>query len=519
MPTKIPVIDLFAGPGGLGEGFSAFSRGADRHGFDVRLSIEMDSVAHRTLLLRKFFRSFDEPPDAYWEYVAGRLPQEELFSRYPTHFEAARGRAWQAELGRKNKGVVTRRIGQALRGASTWVLIGGPPCQAYSLVGRSRMQSRTNPGFESDHRHFLYREYLRIVARHRPPVFLMENVKGLLSATHGGQKIFHRILSDLHEPGRALKIDGRTTQLRYRLYPVGQTAQGSLIAGADFIPDPHSLVVRSEDFGIPQARHRVFVLGIREDLDVRAGLLQRSDTVHVEDVIDDLPRIRSTLSREQDSEEAWRDAIAEVRQQTWFRSPDSPELHGAAREATTALGSIACTRLDAGAPWQPWTARPRRLAPWYRRGCRGLSNHEARGHMRSDLHRYFFAACFARANGRSPTLEDFPPELMPDHRNVEQGRRGEMFGDRFRVQLAGHTSTTVTSHISKDGHYFIHYDPTQCRSLTVREAARLQTFPDSYHFEGPRTEQYHQVGNAVPPRLARQIAGIVYDVLEKAVKN
>jgi DNA (cytosine-5)-methyltransferase 1 len=143
-----------------------------------------------------------------------------------------------------------------------------------------------------------------------------------------------------------------------------------------------------------------------------------------------------------------------------------------------------------------------------------LTLHEARSHMASDLRRYLYAATFAQETGRSPKLADFPSNLLPDHQNVEEGRSGKMFSDRFRVQLANHVSTTVTSHISKDGHYFIHYDPVQCRSLTVREAARLQTFPDNYFFAGPRTEQYHQVGNAVPPKLAEQIAEIVAEVLD-----
>ena len=127
--------------------------------------------------------------------------------------------------------------------------------------------------------------------------------------------------------------------------------------------------------------------------------------------------------------------------------------------------------------------------------------------MDSDLGRYLYAAAFANEHGRSPkghgefTLK----ELAPDHANWETGK----FADRFRVQRYGYPSTTVTSHISKDGHYFIHPDPAQCRSLTVREAARLQTFPDNYFFQGNRTQQYHQVGNAVPPLLAVQIAEVV----------
>ena len=140
--------------------------------------------------------------------------------------------------------------------------------------------------------------------------------------------------------------------------------------------------------------------------------------------------------------------------------------------------------------------------------------HETRSHMVNDLKRYWFAATRAKETDISPRLSSFPPELQPNHKNAAAASRP--FEDRFRVQVSSGPATTIVSHISKDGHYYIHYDPSQCRSMTVREAARLQTFPDNYLFEGNRTQQYWQVGNAVPPFLARQIAEVVVDFIDSS---
>jgi DNA (cytosine-5)-methyltransferase 1 len=510
MAKTIPIIDLFAGPGGLGEGFSSHNSG---RAFTIRLSIEKDTHAHNTLELRAFYRQFaGKPHKDYYKYIAGELTREELFKRHPDQATAARNHAWKAELGspRHPPAQVDRRIRQALGDDSKdWVLIGGPPCQAYSLVGRSRMRGTTTnqiKEFEADRRHYLYRHYLRILAVHQPAVFVMENVKGLLSAKVKEQRIIESILRDLKNP----EIPNGTRNVapvRYNLY--------SLVTNVD--PgenlNPEDFVVRSEKYGIPQARHRIIFLGIRSDLPATPKTLVPADEVFtVKQAISDLPPLRSGLSKEGDGTAQWESAVSSSIHEKWLReSSVEQKVRKAIRKAVQNLR----TNLTRGKEFFPGSPLPRIYRNWFvDEDLAGFCNHTTRGHIRGDLHRYLFAAAYAEVNGNSPGLEQYPVQLLPDHKNVTDALIGSKFNDRFRVQIANRPSTTVTCHISKDGHYFIHYDPTQCRSLTVREAARLQTFPDNYFFEGPRTEQYKQVGNAVPPLLARRIAEIVARVLK-----
>lgn len=507
----IPVIDLFAGPGGLGEGFSALNRSGQSL-FRIGLSVEKDEFAHRTLRVRAFFRQFPtgKAPDAYYAYLAGRIGQEQLFNAFPKEAENATHEAWLAELGgsRFPATLVDDRIRSALRKRPVWVLIGGPPCQAYSLVGRAKIiGEKGRKAWEADERQLLYREYLRILAAHQPPVFVMENVKGLLSAKVQEQGVFERILSDLEKPVEAIYgLPGSGRSVRYRLVSLIKKLDDGLARC-----EPKDFVVRTEDHGLPQARHRIIILGIRSDITAEPRLLPRSAPVTVDEVIHGLPRLRSGLSKEPDSPMLWEQAVQATLHGAWFDRADLPqELR---LELLRYIDRISVS-LNRGAEWIPGNSTPRRLMEWFRDPkLGGVCNHETRSHIREDLHRYFFAAVYARHYGRSPLLGDFPEALLPRHNNVAEALKKTKFNDRFRVQLADRPSTTVVSHISKDGHYFIHPDPTQCRSLTVREAARLQTFPDNYFFEGPRTEQYHQVGNAVPPLLARQIADIVAEML------
>ena len=481
--SPLPVIDIFAGPGGLGEGFEALPPKGRRPGFKVALSIECDEWAHKTLELRTFFRQFDKGavPKAYYNYLLGEISREELFRLYPKQAQAAASIARKAKLGEEKSETVDKWIKAALGPAHStghWVLVGGPPCQAYSLVGRARRTRETRESFESDTRHYLYKEYLRILKQHKPATFVMENVKGILSATLGGERIFGKICEDLAAAG-------------YVLHSVtGEPAKDLALSW-----NPSSFVVRAECYGISQTRHRVFIVGVRMDIEISVPPTPETGvTGSVQRAIGDLPSLRSRISKKgQHSTESWtkaRDAgLALARQLANTHGSTESRASRKFKKVPTGRSSLKDPKL------------------------RVPVNHEARGHIAEDITRYAFVSAFAVAEGRSPTLDDFPKLLLPKHRNAVHGADVIPFADRFRAQLADRPSSTVTSHISKDGHYYIHPDPQQARSLTVREAARLQTFPDNYFFEGPRTEQYRQVGNAVPPDLAVKISAAIAECL------
>jgi len=520
MSEDIAAIDIFAGPGGLAEGFSNAR-------FDIRLSIEMDEHAHETLRFRIFCRKLlaqgdrDALLDFYSKLADNTQVQtNELSDQYPEIWKKADKEAFRATLGETSSKTVSGRIEAALGNAKDWILLGGPPCQAYSIVGRSRMQNaedyrlKRGHDFGDDYRHQLYKEYLRIVAVHAPSIFVMENVKGLLSSKHKGAPILEQIKKDLQAPRKATRSKPRRLvcqELEYELYPLWEPTSKDLPKNAN----NHDFIVEAEQQGVPQARHRLFIIGLRKDLRLRMQHLEKAkETLTTWDVLKGLPKLHSTLSKQK--EIGWLNFIWKFPNSEagyWTRK-NQPDVF---REIVHSLEKIFIHKDPGGlAVRKEGTHTLPKLYEWYRSEDMPVAlNHESRGHMPSDLHRYLYSSAFAAAHGYSPKLRNFPPSLLPAHKNVNKQTGEAIFDDRFRTQCKEKPSTTITSHIHKDGHYFIHPDPAQCRSLTVREAARLQTFPDDYFFCGPRTEQFKQVGNAVPPYLAYQIGETVKTILNQ----
>lgn len=561
----IPVIDIFAGPGGLGEGFSSIFDEDGERVFKTVLSIEMEEYAHQTLTLRCFYRQFNplEVPEEYYQVLRNELTISELYDLYPNEYNNAKSESRKAELGNENSvqnEELDEWIVNALQGEADWVLTGGPPCQAYSVVGRSRRQE-TVLDAEKDERVDLYKQYLRILAFHNPAVFVMENVKGLLSANSKDSPIFKKILHDLKDPVNTLP--NLTEQQRenlecpgYTIYALTRPPRSYDLVTGEPEYRAKDFLIKCEEYGIPQTRHRVILLGIRNGFEFgELGLLEKTPSRPLSSVLN-LPRVRSGLSKLKDNDENWRAVIKIIAEdpkvskfdqstklycknifnirekrrflRQWNKKADilkiykvfdelsEMDLNDVAKEMKTAIKEISKTALRRGAEFISEDSNSNNIQSdmesWFA-DCRigGYSNHESRGHMATDLFRYLFVSSFGSIKDYSPKLKDFPINLLPAHKNVKKSG-GNKFADRFRVQVYNKPSKTITSHISKDGHYFIHPDPAQCRSFTVREAARIQTFPDNYFFYGPRTSQYIQVGNAVPPLLAKKIAEIVSEI-------
>ena len=384
MIKKIPIIDLFAGPGGLGEGFMSVKDKSGESVFDIKLSIEKDKDAHKTLTWRSFFRQFvkvnKKVPEEYYDAIREPIlsKREQIIEETLDNYEegrVAREEARLVELGSKkwSSEQVDELIRSKLEGAQKWVLIGGPPCQAYSNVGRSRVGGID----KDDHRVYLYQEYLRIIKKHKPAIFVMENVQGLLSASVEGEKVFDWMKRDL--------TDGDNYTIHSLVRPVEKDS--------DYL-------IKSENYGVPQMRHRVILLGVRKDYSHQKEYLERKETVSLEAVVEGLPPVRSGLNRRftqhdkvnrgatgkpnrlysnvEDSDENWITLFKENAEKIkgWgeFKGFSKP-----IERAELQTGSEFIPNTDSTAP-------PKALKDWYLDNrLNGVANHQSRAHLTQDL--------------------------------------------------------------------------------------------------------------------------------------
>jgi len=447
---KFFAIDLFAGCGGLSEGFI-------KSGFDVLAHVEKDKWACETLKTRHLYWELkkERKERIYKSFLQNKISRDEIFKKYPKINNTISHRVIQATFGEDYTDNIISKIKNSIEfhGASKInVLIGGPPCQPYSVAGRSRDPQR----MENDERHYLYKYYLELLECFKPDFFVYENVPGLFTAKANGEITFHKMFKDFS-----------SLKQPYCIVPALDKIHNT----------PRSYFLNSSNFHVPQIRKRFILIGYKKSLEnLNPGITEifnklqlegeansKKKLVTVRDAIGDLPKIEPGKGNNK-----------------WFGPYESK--HNLTNYQK---------KMRSGSP--------------------GVLNHLARPHMESDLERYkFFIEHHLNGNGavRLNVLIKERPDLVPQHRHLDK------FMDRFRVQWWDRPSSTIMAHIHKDGHYYIHPDVTQCRSFTVREAARCQSFPDNFKFEGPRTEQFRQVGNAVPPLLAYSIGNAIMKELK-----
>ncbi|RJS58140.1 DNA (cytosine-5-)-methyltransferase [Bacillus subtilis] len=398
------VIDLFAGAGGLSEGFR-------QAGFNIIAHVEMDQNASLTLKTREAFYYLKERNklDLYKKYLKNELTRDELYSNIP---EAILDKVINAEISDLTINDIYNRIDSLLGNEKVNLVIGGPPCQAYSLVGRARDPKK----MKNDPRNYLYKEYIRFLKKYSPDYFLFENVLGLLSARKG--EIFEKIKLEMNRAG--YNIDYK--------------------------------VLNSKDFGVLQSRRRIILIGWKKNLNFNFPSFEVEESGStIRDLFYDLPEIQA----------------GEIK-----------------KPGNTYKNEVKSYVITNGIRSLDWDI---------------LSQHQARPQRELDLEIYKYCVEVWNSERRKVKYNQLPYHLIT-HKNTKT------FLDRFNIIPYDGISHTIVSHISKDGHYYIHPDIKQNRSISIREAARIQSFPDSYYFETSRTAAFKQIGNAVPPMMAKKIA-------------
>lgn len=408
-------IDLFAGAGGLSEGFV-------RAGFDVIGHVEMDKYAASTIKTRMIYHALKKQGllDVYYAYVKGEITRDEIIAQYELD-EIAQS-VICGKIGENYKRII-KELKTIVGNRTIDIIVGGPPCQAYSYIGRARDVNR----MRDDERNYLYKYYVEFLKAFKPKVFVFENVPGLVSAGKG------QYLEDMR---KLMKEVGYETDYR---------------------------ILNAADYGVPQNRRRVILIGWNKK---KSGISQYPEPEKVDrdytvkDFFADLPAIAA--------------------------GGGSPVVVG--HEPTSLLAELGIADVKSGL----------------------LIDHISRPHNERDLEIYRYAVALKDA-GTNLRYNNLPTHLKT-HKN-EKG-----FLDRFKVVDAiSAGSHTVVAHIGKDGHFYIHPDKEQNRSISIREAARLQTFPDDFIFEGPRSSRFKQIGNAVPVMFAHRIAETIKANLSQKV--
>jgi len=403
MKSRPTFIDLFAGAGGLSEGFI-------RSGFSPVAHVEMDKNACDTLKTRLAYHYLCKmkKQSIYNSYLKNEITREDLWNEIPKEIIDT---VINEEITQKTIKDIFKKIDTFLKGKKVGVIVGGPPCQAYSLVGRSR----DNKGMKWDRRNFLFRFYAQFLIKYKPKYFVFENVLGLLSA--GSQKYLNEMLSLFEKCG--YKTDYK--------------------------------VLNAEDYEVLQKRRRVVIMGKKgkSKFSFPEIPINNNNWQTKKDLFYDLPPLK----------------VAEEKNITNYVQPINEYLKNTG----------------------------------IRNGVNFVTQHITRYHNNRDLEIYSIAIDKWLNDKIRLKYSDLPKRLRT-HKNTKA------FLDRFKVVDPEGHSHTMVAHIAKDGHYYIYPDSKQVRSLSVREAARIQSFPDDYYFEGGRTAAFKQIGNAVPPLMGYFIA-------------